>query len=122
MLFTRYSALLASASLWCTQVVLVAMLSAFVVPTLTWLSSEPTASPALLAEHEGESVAPAPGPCPAPAEDAEDESPELEESLPWDDGAHAPLPRPLRSRLQGYLPDAVPDAPLNGDARPPEQS
>lgn len=122
MLFTRYSALLASASLWCTQVVLVAMLSAFVVPTLSWLSSEPTAPHALLAEHEGESVAPAPGPCPAPAEDAEDESPELEESLPWDDGAHAPRPRPLRSRLQGYLPDAVPDAPLFRDARPPEQS
>ena len=67
-------------------------------------------------------MAPAPGPCPAPAEDAEDESPELEESLPWDDGAHAPRPRPLRSRLPGYLPDAVPDAPLFRDARPPEQS
>jgi hypothetical protein len=122
MLFTRYSALLASASLWCTQVVLVAMLSVFVVPTLSWLSSEQPAPSALLAEQEGESVAPAPGPCPAPAEDAEDESPEPEESLPWDDGAHATLPRPLRSRLLGYLPDVAPDAPLHRDARPPEQS
>ena len=123
MLFTRYSVAFAAAAPWFARAVIAAMCAVLVAPTCAFLTSVDVPAQAAFAasfEQEGETVAPAPGPVSARAEDAEDESPELEESLPCD-GSDRSAPWPeSRPLLRAHALDLHPESQPRPDARPPE--
>jgi hypothetical protein len=122
-LFTRYAAAFSAAAPWFAAFVALALCAVLVAPTCAFLTSDEAPVQAAFAasfEQEGETVAPAPGPVSAPAEDAEDESPELEESLPCD-GSDRSAPWPeSRPLLRAHALDLHPESQPRPDARPPE--
>lgn len=123
MLFTRYSVAFAAAAPWFARAVIAAMCAVLVAPTCAVLSTDKGPAQVIFAssfEEVGETVAPAPGPVSAPAEDAEDESPELEESLPWDESDRSGSWLESRPLLRAHAPDLHPECRPRPDARPPE--
>jgi len=123
MVFTRYTDALAAITPWFARTVLAALCAVLLSPTCAFLASDaPTVQVECAASFEeaSETVAPAPGPASAPAEDAEDESPELEESLPWNGSPRSAAWREGRPLLRAHLLDLHPGGLPRPDARPPE--